>query len=83
MKKTLLFGLLVVSLVETAAFALEDTAKKRTRSPDDVICRTEEELGSRLNKRRICMTRAQWDEARRESKNSIDSAQQKRALTSQ
>ena len=35
----------------------------RTRSPHDrVICKYDKEPGSNLKRRKVCLTRAQWDE---------------------
>ena len=34
------------------------------RDPNERICETHTEVGSRLNRRRTCMTRAQWDAMR-------------------
>jgi hypothetical protein len=36
--------------------------KARVASPDDVICHSELETGSRLDTHRTCMTRLQWTE---------------------
>jgi hypothetical protein len=65
-------SLLALSLLTLAApLAAEDPAqptatgdqsgaKKRDNSADRMICRTDEEIGSRLRKKKICMTAAQW-----------------------
>lgn len=42
------------------ACAAETEKKKPGRDPNEMICRTEPVLGSRLAKRRSCMTRSQW-----------------------
>lgn len=39
----------------------------RNKDPNRMICRTEEEIGSRVKKKRICMTAAQWRDASHES----------------
>ena len=40
-----------------------------------MVCRVTGETGSRLQRSRICKTRAEWDELRREQRNTIDRAQ--------
>lgn len=46
-------------------------------NPDanDMICRNIREIGSRLNMRRVCMTRQEWAEQRRETRQNIERAQ--------
>jgi hypothetical protein len=41
-----------------------------------VVCVSEKQIGSRLNQRRICRTRAEWDEHRAEHKQEVERAQQ-------
>ena len=58
-------------LVPAAAAAAETPAG----SPNDMICRVTGETGSRLQRSRTCKTRAEWDQLRREQRNTIDRAQ--------
>ena len=44
-------------------------------NPGEMICRMTGETGSRLQRNRTCRTRAEWDQLRREQRNSIDRAQ--------
>jgi hypothetical protein len=44
-------------------------------NPNDIICRDLPLSGSRLDSRRVCMTRQQWDDQRREARETIDKAQ--------
>jgi hypothetical protein len=41
-----------------------------------VVCVAEKQIGSRLNQRRVCRTRAEWDEHRAEHKQEVERAQQ-------
>jgi hypothetical protein len=41
-----------------------------------VVCVAEKQIGSRLNQRRVCRTRAEWDEHRSEHKQEVERAQQ-------
>lgn len=61
------------------AQALADPPARKTREgegdPNQVICRSENEPGSRIKGRRICLTRAEWRELRAQSRNAIDDMQ--------
>jgi hypothetical protein len=59
-------------LLPAAAAAAPHAAQK----PTDTICRDIEETGSRLASHRVCMTRGQWEEQRRNSRQMIDKAQE-------
>jgi len=45
--------------------------------PDQTICRTVSETGSRLSRRRVCKTRAEWETQRREARDSAQRSQNK------
>lgn len=42
-------------------------APKSRNDPNRIICRTDDEIGSRVHKRKICMTAAQWNDVSHES----------------
>lgn len=46
--------------------------------PNQVICRRELRLGSRLDTQRVCRTRAEWAEHRRQYQQNVDRAQRER-----
>ena len=67
-------------LSATVAIAQTDVADQGTgRGPsndaNEVICIKEAETGSRIAQRRVCRTRAQWDEHRRQLRQAIDQVQ--------
>jgi hypothetical protein len=43
--------------------------------PNQIVCETIRETGSRLDVNRVCMTNAQWRELRRQTRQDIDRAQ--------
>jgi hypothetical protein len=46
----------------------QDTAAVPKKSADDrMICRDDDEIGSRVHKQRICLTAAQWRRANQEN----------------
>ena len=48
--------------------------------PNQMICRNLGETGSRLSRNRVCMTRGQWDQQRRETRQNIDRVQTTRVI---
>ncbi len=52
------------------------SAKPATADPDkQVICKHQEELGSRLGGKRVCMTRAQWAQQAQDAQASSSASQ--------
>ena len=68
---------LVLALAAMSAASAVDPAPRHnpTKSPNDMICREQEVSGSRLDVRRVCMTRLQWGEQRRGARESLERAQ--------
>lgn len=60
-------AILSLVLLPAAALAGDDTESSQVRNndPDRIVCRNITEIGSRLSRRRICQTQAQWDEQQR------------------
>lgn len=50
----------------------QTTEAKKKDNGDRMICRTQEEIGSRLRKKKICMTAAQWREQSFQTGQSIE-----------
>lgn len=48
---------------------------RRPLDPGEVVCERQEVLGSRLARRKVCMTRAEWAERRRLDREEIRRAQ--------
>lgn len=64
-------SLVILALLVPAAAA----AQGSQNDPNERICRVTGETGSRLARNRICKTRAEWEELRREQRNTLDRAQ--------
>lgn len=61
-----------------SAFAAEEgpaKAKGKQLDPNEVVCERQEVLGSRLNTRRVCMTRSEWAEHRRNDRAVVERSQ--------
>ena len=43
--------------------------------PNQVICRTETEIGSRLSRRRVCRTRSEWATLEQQTRQTVDRTQ--------
>jgi hypothetical protein len=52
-------------------------AGKEAQAGDDkVICRMQEEIGSRLDRKRVCMTAGQWRQYEADNKEKVERLQQ-------
>ena len=58
-------------------------APASSADPNEVVCEREEVVGSRLAHRRVCMTRSQWEQARREDRNAVEKVQTDRGMISE
>jgi len=63
----------LLALVATGAAAQE--GKRKPRDPNEMICKKEEVLGSRLQSRKVCLTRAQWAEQRVIDRQNVEKSQ--------
>ena len=61
-----------IAQVQTAATTVPPAPP---RSSEERICRNSGEIGSRLNRTRVCRSRQQWEDMRRDQRNTIDRAQ--------
>ncbi|HEX5239182.1 MAG TPA: hypothetical protein VFW39_12060 [Sphingomicrobium sp.] len=52
----------------------------KTADLNAVVCEKEQDTGSRLTSHRVCMTRGQWMEERRQERMDIDRAQVERPM---
>jgi len=48
---------------------------KKAQDPNQVVCEKQQEPGSRLAMKRVCMTRSQWAEQRRLDRQDVERAQ--------
>jgi hypothetical protein len=61
-----------------SSVAVADSGKQNQQSsedPTELVCRTVYETGSRLRKNRVCMTRAQWADQKRQDRMLIEQSQ--------
>lgn len=61
------------------ALASQATAKPQVDPLDKIVCRTEEGLGSRLNRKKVCMSLRDWKEQADDARNATERMQQMHA----
>lgn len=81
--RSLMMALLGGTMLVPGPVAAEPAGKKKASDPNEVVCRKEEVLGSRLATRKVCKTRAEWADETRENRGNIERAQVQRGLTGQ
>jgi hypothetical protein len=74
----ILLGLSAVGLASVTAVASPPSATGAGKDANKMICRTVQELGSRLNKTRACHTKAEWEELRRQTRQNVQNIQDRR-----
>lgn len=55
-------------------------APRSAPDPNEIVCEREQVLGSRLQKRRVCMTRAEWADRRKEDREYLERKQTERGM---
>lgn len=78
MKKLILLGAMAGCAAAAFAQAPDQPATQHRgtgNDPNEMVCINEAEIGSRLAKRRVCRTRAQWEEHHRQMRLAVDTAQ--------
>ena len=74
-------AIFLAGLVGTATVAVsqsptvETTKRGPSNDPNEVVCVREKEIGSRLAQRRVCRTRAQWEEFHAQTRQAVEKAQ--------
>jgi hypothetical protein len=77
MRLRMAFNLLAACGVGMVAAPLwaDQPSSGSAKDPNERICKKEPVLGSRLTTRRVCGTRAEWEEKRRLDREAIEKAQ--------
>jgi invasion protein IalB len=83
MKLRSTFSLMVAAACSTSLAAQTTQAPtsqppKKALDPNEVVCEKQEVLGSRLATQKICHTRAEWAELRRNDRQEIERVQVQR-----
>ena len=75
MKKSLFFVALFVPAAASAQAPSGSGASEGGANPNQIVCRTQRETGTMLGRVRVCKTRAEWELARRDTRQTVDRAQ--------
>ena len=83
MNKALVFAATLVSAVAVAATAQTSAAPadEKEVAQNKMVCRTFTEIGSRLNRRRVCRTQLEWDEIEAETRKTVERVQHTKQTT--
>jgi nicotinamide mononucleotide (NMN) deamidase PncC len=73
MKTAMLLCLALIPAVAVAAG--NNGTDKQAKKGNGLICRDVAETGSRLSSQRICMTKEQWEESRRQAREAVEHGQ--------
>ena len=61
----MLTSVLALAMLAGADGSAADASRKRTYDPNRPICKYSDEPGSRIQRRKVCMTAAEWAERKR------------------
>ena len=67
--------LLALALTLSSPATVAPAAERTVANPDEVVCRTEGVIGSRLGSHRRCATRAEWVQLLRSERDAMRNAQ--------
>ena len=82
MPRVTVLSLLLVGLAlpATARDAPTEVPAAKAKDPNETVCEKLQVLGSRLQARQICKTRAAWEEERRLQRQGLDKVQVQRPM---
>jgi len=72
---TKLSFILAAALAVGAAAPPDDAKPTKQRDPNEKVCETIKPLGSRLATKKVCATRAEWAEQRKQDREETEKAQ--------
>ena len=79
MKRAVLLAPIFIALTLPAAAQVSSVASanpaKKKGDPDRIVCEREDTTGTRLGAREVCLTVAQWEDKRREHRESTEKVQ--------
>jgi len=67
--------MLIAALSIGSAAIAEQPKEKKALDPNEKVCETIKPLGSRLATKRVCATRAEWAEQRKQDREETEKAQ--------
>jgi invasion protein IalB len=83
----LLTGMAAPALAEAPAASSSHAQPATTGTvagdPNEVVCQKQESTGSRLARKKVCMTRAQWADRQLQDRQEIEKVQTQRGMKSE
>jgi len=76
MRRLVIVALTVFGVPSWAQAPADTTTTGPNNDPQQIVCISQAQVGSRLARQRVCRTRAEWEEHRRMYRTSVDRAQQ-------
>ncbi len=73
-------ALIAANCLSASGALAQTVSKAQPNDPNAKICETVSQLGSRLSKKKICATRAEWAEMKRADREVVDQAQRAAAI---
>jgi hypothetical protein len=70
--KILLAATLAIALSTPAMAGDKDESSEQQAPKEKKICRTETVTGSLVSKRRVCLTKAEWDQLSQQARDSVN-----------
>jgi hypothetical protein len=78
MRKIVILGALLASSGAWAQTPTGGAENEATLDPNETVCQAVAQTGSRLSRARVCMTRSQWAEQRRLTRQNTERVQANR-----
>ena len=70
-----LAAVIIATMIGAPAMADQPSPHQKAPDPNEVICEKQEVIGSRLQTKRVCRTRAEWADLRLQDQQAIDRVQ--------
>lgn len=78
MKKIIVLSSFLMPIAAHAQESAQVVVDAPTNNPNERVCRTITDTGSRLNRSRVCKSRAEWAEQRRNMRQDVERSQANR-----
>lgn len=75
-----MISLVFATVLLAAADPAAGSGKADKAKPDEMVCKKEAVVGSRM-KQRVCMTQADWDRRKQEARDELEKSQSVKPLT--
>lgn len=74
-------ALIVAASALSASLYAQAAAGAQARDPNEKVCETVSQVGSRLSTKKVCATRAEWAVIRKDQKDTLEQMQRHGSIT--